>query len=48
MDDSWTPAQTHAGHYWSVAECCWLPSPAPTVQLPEQRVDEPATETADA
>ena len=27
--------------YWDLASCCWADSPAPAVELPEQREDEP-------
>ena len=45
MDDSWSPAEQHAGEYWSVEQCAWVRCPVP-VAVPEQR--EPVPETVDA
>ena len=49
MDDSWSPAPGTAKQYWSVEHCCWVPSPAEPVAVPQQRTDdEPAVEPARA
>jgi hypothetical protein len=45
VDDTFSPPQQHAGQYWSIEHCCWVPCP---VALPQQRVEEPAPETVDA
>ena len=45
MDDTWTPAPTQPGMYWSVEECRWISSPV-EVTVPGQREDEPAVEPA--
>jgi hypothetical protein len=42
-----------ATRYWSVEDCCWVDQAAPdenwaSVDVPQQRADEPAEEPVDA
>ncbi len=51
MDDAWTPAEQHAGEFWSAQACGWVTcdeAPPPTVELPQPREAAEAEQPAHA